>query len=80
MEKAQTCIAELENKIRTLDSRMSEAAADEPLLLRIIKATEASDEVLSLVERINVFDSQRVEIKFAFDDSKALESCLKNSG
>ena len=81
VEKAQTCISELENEIRALDSRMSDAAVDEPLLLRIIKATKASDEILSLVERINVFDSQRVEIKFAFDDSKILEgSYIKNSG
>ena len=55
LEKVQSCAAELERQINSLDSCASKSAIDESLLQIILKATELSDEVLSLTERIIVF-------------------------
>ena len=41
---------------------------DEPFLHRILSATEITEEILILVERITVYDVERIEISFNFSD------------
>ena len=41
---------------------------DEPLLCRVLEADDVTEEILSLVERITVFDPEHIEIQFAFSN------------
>ena len=48
-------------------------SGDEPLLRRILDAVDVTDEVLSLVERVIVYDTERIEVRFAFGDTNVAE-------
>lgn len=61
-------------RIAVLTERLDQSADavpiqdDEPLLLRVLKATDVTEEVLSLIERITVYDPEHIEIRFTFSD------------
>jgi hypothetical protein len=74
LEMARNCTYELESQLRALEDKAAEPSMDESVLHRIMKADEISDEVLSLVDSITVFDSERIEIKLAFGDAKVVKS------
>lgn len=72
-------LEELQIRIDDLNERLADVKGsatvqpstdDESLLHRILTTTEATGEVMSLVDRIVVFDSDRVEVRFAFGDSQ----------
>jgi hypothetical protein len=65
---AEARIAELTVMLDSFAEK-AEPSGDEPLLWRILNSDELTDELLSLVERIIVYDPSRVEVRFAFADS-----------
>jgi len=46
--------------------------ADEPILQGILCANDVTEEVLSLIERVIVFDEKHVEIRFAFANATSM--------
>lgn len=52
----------------------AEIPIDEPLLRRILDADDVTGEVMSLIDRVIVYDPRRIEIRFAFGD--AMEGVL----
>jgi len=62
-------IAKLERRKAAAAHETVNIAADEPLLRRVIEASELTDKALSLVDRIVVFDGEHIEIRFAFGDT-----------
>ena len=41
---------------------------DEPLLQRVLSAESITEDILALIERITVYNVERIEIKFNFGD------------
>ena len=70
IESSRYRIAELNHKLAVLEDEIDvqPSVADESVLRRLLSATEATGEVMSLVGRIVVFDSRRLEVRFAFGD------------
>jgi len=70
LTEAKARIEKLEQQLATLTtSRKSESIINEPILQRLLNSTELTDEAVSLVEKITVFDGDRIEIQFGFGDT-----------
>jgi len=71
LEELQTRITQLNQRITEIEinTLVFGSTADEPILRRVSAATEVTGEVLSLLDRIIVFDDEHIEIRFAFGDS-----------
>jgi DNA invertase Pin-like site-specific DNA recombinase len=69
--KAEARTAELNARLIECADENEEVPADVPLLRRIVDAEDVTGEVLSLVERIVVYDPERIEIRFTFGDTNA---------
>lgn len=67
-------LAVVQGRIAELTDRLDQSVEtaplqdSEPLLRRVLKATDVTAEVLSLVEGIEVYDPEHIEIRFAFSD------------
>ena len=82
IEAKAACAAELSD-IETRSAELSfrlegfteqtEPPSDEPLLRRVLDAEDATDEVLSLVDRVTVYNAERIEIRFAFGDTNVMK-------
>jgi len=74
-------LAEAEARASKLRARLegmtekNEVSSDNPLLRRILDADDVTDEVLSLVDCIKMYDPSRIEIRFAFGDTNISEVC-----
>ena len=69
VEKANARIEVLNNQL-AIDEAVPEADdVDEPILNGILSATDVTGKVLSLVDRVIVFDEERIEVRFAFADA-----------
>ena len=68
LEVLQSRVAELNQRLAEIERTTTPHPTDmgKPLLHRILASTEATAEILSLVDRITVFEGGRIEIKFAF--------------
>ena len=76
-----TCSVELssiEARMNELNTRLEvlveklEIPSNEPLLQRVLEAVELTDEVLSLVDCVVVYDPTRIEVRFAFGDTNII--------
>jgi len=71
-------LAVVEARIAEMTSRLEDFAEtvvqpnNEPLLRRVLDAGAVTDEVLSLVDCIMVYDPSRIEVRFAFSDTNAV--------
>ena len=68
LSNVETRSAELTSQLNEFAEPI-EAPNDEPLLRRVLEADDISEEVLSLVDCIVVYDSTRIEVKLAFSDT-----------
>jgi DNA invertase Pin-like site-specific DNA recombinase len=75
LDNVQTRIESLNQRLSEIESISSVQmkAVDEPALHSVVNATEVTGAVLSLLDRIIVFDSERIEIKFTFKDVNGSE-------
>jgi hypothetical protein len=75
LETTQSRIAELKQQLADLESKSepvnSSFCVSESVLHRVLTATEATSEVMSLLDRMIVYDGGRIEIRFAFKDTNA---------
>lgn len=73
--KDQAEVANMESQLSELHEHISSnsivdsGASDESLLKRILRADEITTEILALIQRIAVYDVDRVEISFNFGDT-----------
>ena len=83
MEAKAVCsteLAGLEERGANLKARIADASAvpqpshDESLLQLVLEATDVTDEVLSLVDCVTVYDAERIKVRFAFGDINAAAS------
>jgi len=66
----ETRAAELNARLISLMAKMPEPQSnDEPLIKRIADAVEWTDDVLSLVDCVVVYDPLRIEVRFNFGDT-----------
>ncbi len=69
--------ADLENRTTVLKEQMNnipdkpEPSSDEPLLKRVLDASDLTDEILALVDCVVVYDAKRIEIQFSFGNTNA---------
>lgn len=75
LSAVEASIADLDSRLKK-DIGKNEMHDDEPVLRRLLEADEVTEEMLSLISRIIVFDPRRIEIQFAFGDINALGSCI----
>ena len=61
--------ADILNKQLMTHNDVDMPMADESVLLRILNATDVTDDFLTLINQIVVFDAERIEIRFAFRDA-----------
>ena len=75
LEAAQTRIAELNGQLADMESKSeainSSCGVSEPVLHRVLTATEATVEVMTLLDRMVINDGGRIEVRFAFKDTNA---------
>ena len=82
LDRLQTCAADLHSQIAA--AKFNETVggmADETLLQRVLNTVDVNAEILSLIDRVIVYEVERVEIRFAFGDSisrvvEIVEECL----
>lgn len=72
--KIQIRVDELSRILDTVSIQEKSFPVGEPLLRRVIEADELTSEVLALIDRIVVYDAERIEIWFAFRDSNVFKS------
>ena len=75
LSDAQARSDELTNRLDILAQR-TESPDGGPLLRRILDTEDVTPEVLSLVDRIVVYDSNRIEIRLAFKDTNSPDSMM----
>jgi DNA invertase Pin-like site-specific DNA recombinase len=68
LKGAKTRTVELNSLLEHL-SGSREPSGDEPILQRVLDAVEVTDEVLALVDRIVIYDPERIEIRLDFGDT-----------
>jgi len=68
LEAIQSRIAELGQRFSEIDANNNAqpSIADESILHRVLITTEVTTEVMSLVDRIIVYDNEHIEVQFAF--------------
>jgi len=71
LENAKIRLEELHFQSVAVVADSGNSTADEPLLERVLNATDITDDVLSLIEQIIVFDDEHIEIRFTFGDTNA---------
>ena len=71
LEAAQNRIAELNQRLAEIEATSTAQSniANDSVLHRVLAATEVTAEVMSLVDRIIVYDNERIEVQLAFGDS-----------
>ena len=76
-EACENELAQVNKRVGELTAQIDNPAnnrkvsSDEPLLQRVLSAESITDEILLLIERITVYDVERIEIKFNFGDMNA---------
>ena len=70
LEEMQDRIIKLTEQLAEIGNNTSvfESTEDEPILQRVLNATEMTSEVMSLIDRIIVYDNEHIEIQFSFGD------------
>ena len=67
-------IAHAKDSVSMLDTRIAEsvvpmkAPVNDSLLRRVLDAEDITDEVASLIDSVVIYDSERIEVRFAFGD------------
>ena len=76
LEAAQNRIAELSQHLSVIeaDNVAQPSIADESILHRVLIATEVTEEVLSLLDRMIIYDGGRIEVRFTFADTLSVVS------
>jgi len=69
LEKINARIKWLNIQLTTVDVEQEMNNVDRPILERILQAADVTEEILSLIDHIIVFDEERIEIRFAFADA-----------
>jgi len=71
LEAVQRRIAELDQRLAEIKATSTARSniADESVLYRVLAATEVTADVMSLVDRIIVYDDERIEVQFVFGDT-----------
>ena len=72
LDKANARVAELNGHLNAA-SVNNDVPCDEPLLRRVLDAGEVTGEVLTLIDRIVMYEPERIEIYFSFGDTNAFE-------
>ncbi|MCL2009846.1 MAG: recombinase family protein, partial [Synergistaceae bacterium] len=80
-EKAKNTeeLAGTETRIEELNQRLAIAGeeggapSDEALLRRVIEAADVTEEILSLIDCVIMYNPERIEIRFAFGDANNLQ-------
>ena len=70
LEVIQNRITKLNQRLATIETEVAAQPiiANEPALHRILTASEATGEMISLLDRMIVYDGERIEVRFAFRD------------
>jgi len=68
LAEANAHAVELNGQLSALATK-EDVPRDEPLLQRVLDAGEVTSEVLALIDRVVMYDPERIEIRFAFGDA-----------